>query len=86
MAAAAGLHARLLVACANACGARFHAEGDVRFPTPRPLGKLEVLAGVGLRCSQPGTSGVARPEPSVLLDTVVRPGAARRCRGSRGDE
>ena len=81
-----GLRARLLVACANACGAQFHPPGDVRFPSPRPSIKLEVLAGVGLRCPQPGTSGVARPEPSVLLDAVDLPGEARRCRDSRGDE
>ena len=79
-----GLHARMLAACANACGAQFVAEGDLRFPSPRPLMKLEVLAGVGLRCSQPGGSGVARPAPSVLLDAAVLPEEARRCRGSRG--
>ena len=82
----AGLHARLLVACANACGAQFRPTGDIRFPSPRPLIKIEVLSGVGLRCPPSRTQGASRPEPSVLLDAVVLLAEARRCRGSRGDE
>ena len=82
----AGLHARMLVACANACGAKFDPTGEVLFPSPRPLIKLEVLSGVGLRCSLPRAQVVSRPEPSVLLDSVVLPDEARRCRGLRGDD
>jgi len=82
----AGLHARMLQACVNAAGARFDAGGELVFPRPPPLIKFAVMAGVGMRCSLPGASGVARPEPSVLLDVVVLPEEARRCRGAHGDE
>ena len=74
----------MLQACINAAGARFEAGGELVFQRPPPLIKFAVLAGVGLRCSRLGTSGVARPEPSVLLDAVVLPEEARRCRGVHG--
>ena len=82
----AGLHSRVLQACVNASGACFEAGGELVFPCPSPLIKHAVMAGVGLRCSQSEGSGVARPEPSVLLDVVVLPEEARRCRGAHGDE
>ena len=82
----AGLHARMLHACVNAAGARFDVGGELVFLRPPPLISRVVLAGVGMRCSLPWASGVARQVPSVLLDVVVLPEEARRCRGAHGDE
>ena len=76
----------MLQACVNAASARFDAGGELVFPRPSPLIKLTVLAGVGMRSSLPGASGVTRPEPSGLLDVVVLPEEAWRCRGTHGDE